>query len=92
MIIALLAASPKLSSSKFVWFEYNNGSNLPTIPYTCCIGLLMCMFSFSGYEGGAHMAEETKNASTSAPKGIVMTCVVSALTGLFYLCGLLYAS
>ena len=37
------------------------------------------------------MAEETKNASTSAPKGIVYTCLASALTGIIYIAGLLYA-
>jgi amino acid transporter len=52
----------------------------------------MCLFSFSGYEGGAHMAEETTEATKSAPKGIIMTCVATALTGFTYLLGLLYAS
>jgi amino acid transporter len=37
------------------------------------------------------MAEETKNASSSAPKGIVLTCIVTAITGLVYIAGLLYA-
>ena len=74
-----------------MWTRYNNGSNLPSVSYTWCIGLLMCLFGFSGYEGGAHMAEETKNASSSAPRGIVLTCIASSLTGLFYIGGLLYA-
>lgn len=51
----------------------------------------MCLFSFSGYEGGAHMAEETKNASSSAPWGIIYTCLASAITGIIYLTGLLYS-
>eukprot|EP00347_Sterkiella_histriomuscorum_P010241 403377050 len=91
VIACLLIASPRLSSSEFVWTQYNNGSNLPSVSYACCIGLLMCLFSFSGYEGGAHMAEETKNASSSAPKGIVYTCIASAFTGILYITGLLYA-
>jgi len=51
----------------------------------------MCLFSFSGYEGGAHMAEETKNAAESAPRGIVLTCIATTFTGLVYITGLLYA-
>eukprot|EP00347_Sterkiella_histriomuscorum_P012884 403366849 len=90
VVVCLLIASPQLSTSDFVWTQYNNGSNLPSVGYTCCIGLLMCLFSFSGYEGGAHMAEETKNASQSAPRGIVYTCIASAFTGLLYIGGLLY--
>jgi len=91
VIVTILAASSKLSSSEFVWKKYNEESNLPTKFYTCCIGLLMCLFSFSGYEAGAHMAEETKNATISAPKGIIFTCIASALTGFLYVVGLLYA-
>jgi amino acid transporter len=64
---------------------------MPNALYVSCIGLLMCLFSFSGYEGGAHMAEETKNASSSAPKGIILTCIVTAITGLIYIAGILYA-
>lgn len=37
------------------------------------------------------MAEETKNAAASAPRGIVLTCIATALTGLVYILGLLYA-
>jgi amino acid transporter len=37
------------------------------------------------------MAEETKNAAASAPKGIVMTCIATAVTGVVYIVGLLYA-
>lgn len=64
---------------------------MPSTIYVSCIGLLMCLFSFSGYEGGAHMAEETKNASASAPRGIILTCVVTAVTGFIYIAGLLFA-
>jgi amino acid transporter len=64
---------------------------MPNALYVSCIGLLMCLFSFAGYEGGAHMAEETKNASSSAPKGIILTCIVTAITGLIYIAGILYA-
>ena len=30
-------------------------------------GLLFALYSFSGFEGGAHIAEETKDAETAAP-------------------------
>ena len=91
IIATILIVSPEISSHKFVWTHYNNETGMPNAMYVSCIGLLMCLFSFSGYEGGAHMAEETKNASSSAPKGIVLTCIVTAITGLVYIAGLLYA-
>lgn len=37
------------------------------------------------------MAEETHNASASAPQGIILTCIVTGITGLLYIGGLLYA-
>ena len=56
------------------------------------IGLLNACYGFSGYEAAGHMSEETKNASESAPKGILFACISTALTGLAFLLGLLYAS
>ena len=52
----------------------------------------MALFSFSGYEAGAHMSEETTKATTAAPKGIIYTCLATAITGFAYLLGLLYVS
>ena len=95
IIAAILISSQQLATSSFVWTTYNNETGLDTpnsTLYICCIGLLSCLFSFAGYEGGAHMAEETTNASSSAPRGIIMTCVATALTGFTFLLGLLYAS
>ena len=86
-----MLASPSLSTSEFVWTRFNNETNIASTAYVSCIGLLMCLFSFAGYEGGAHMAEETKNAAKSAPRGIILTCVVTGVTGLLYIGGLLYA-
>lgn len=51
----------------------------------------MALFSFSGYEAGAHMAEETTNASKSAPYGILYTCLLCSVIGFIYLLGLLFA-
>jgi amino acid transporter len=62
------------------------------IGYVCLIGLLMSLFSFSGYEAGAHMSEETTKATSSAPKGIIYTCIATALTGFAYILALLYVS
>jgi hypothetical protein len=41
---------------------------------------------------GAHMAEETVNASVSSPWGVVATCGTVAACGFIYIVGLLYAS
>lgn len=37
-------------------------------------------------------SEETQHASTSAPRGMVYTCIIAGLTGLVYILGLLYST
>ena len=91
IVVTILLVAPEKSSNEFVWFHYNNETGMPNVVYVCVIGLLMPLFSFSGYESGAHMAEETTNASKSAPLGILYTCIATMFTGFFYIMGLLYA-
>jgi len=91
IILTIVIASPQLSSASFVFGNYNNETGIESRFYVSCIGLLMCLFSFSGYEGGAHMAEETHNAAASAPRGLIYTCLVTAGTGFVYITGLLFA-
>lgn len=78
-----------LRSSSFAWFQWNNSTGWNNADgYVVLLGLLGALFSFSGYEAGAHLAEETRGARRSAPIGIVLTCVISALVGFWYLLGL----
>jgi amino acid transporter len=91
IIITLLVVTPTKSSSEFVWTSYNNDTNINNSAYICIMGILFSAYSFTGYEAGAHMAEETTNASSSAPKGILYTCILTAITGFVYILGLLYA-
>lgn len=60
--------------------------------YICLIGLLSSLFAFSGYEAGAHMAEETTNASQASPLSVVRTCVMVAVCGFSYILGMMYAT
>lgn len=34
------------------------------MPYVCVLGFLPALYGFSGYDGSAHMSEETVHAST----------------------------
>ena len=60
--------------------------------YVMLLGLLNSLFGFAGYEAGAHLSEETKNASKSTAWGIVLCSVVTALFGFVYVVGLCYAT
>jgi amino acid permease (GABA permease) len=53
--------------------------------YAVLIGLLMAQYTYTGYDASAHVAEETHDAARAAPKGIVMSVVVSLVAGFFLL-------
>ena len=53
IIATILFMSPSLSSREFVWTNYNNETGMDSPLYVYMVGLLMSIFSFSGYEGGA---------------------------------------
>ena len=80
-------------SDHFTWEIWRNRTGLGDnhFGYVILIGLLSSLFSFSGYEAGAHMAEETRNASLSSALGLLATTVVTALVGLLYILGCIYS-
>ncbi|CDW80760.1 amino acid transporter [Stylonychia lemnae] len=90
VVIVIFLVSPKFSSNKFVFTKFNNQTGFDNTYYVSMLGLLMAMFGFSGYEGGATLAEETTDASVSAPKGIIYSCLLSAITGLIFIMAILY--
>jgi len=45
------------------------------------LGLLQAQWTYTGFDGSAHMAEETENARKSAPWGIVLPVAVSGIAG-----------
>lgn len=50
-------------------------------PYVFLMGLLMAQYTYTGYDASAHVAEETRGASRAAPRGIVMSVVISIVGG-----------
>ncbi|HEY3503696.1 MAG TPA: amino acid permease [Actinocatenispora sp.] len=49
--------------------------------YAFLLGLLMAQYTFTGYDASAHVAEETHDAARSAPRGIVLSVLVSLVAG-----------
>lgn len=80
------------ASASDVFFKTYNGTGFASFPYVVLIGILSSLYSFTGYEAAAHMAEETQDASMAVPKGIVYTCIATAITGGLYILSLLFAS
>lgn len=53
--------------------------------YILPTGLLLTMYTVTGYDASAHVAEETRDAEVSAAKGIWQSVALSALIGWFVL-------
>ena len=51
----------------------------------------MAQYTFTGYDASAHLSEETHNASPAAPRGIVMSVVVSLVAGFLLLFAVTWA-
>jgi amino acid transporter len=64
----------------------------PVLPvaYVALIGLLNAQYTLTGFDASAHMSEETHDASTSAPRGIVFSVVVSVIMGFILLVAMNY--
>ncbi|KAI0773134.1 amino acid transporter [Trametes elegans] len=99
VVIAILAAAPSHQSAKFVFgtFIDNTGvdgtgwSERASPAYVVVIGTLMAQYTLTGFDGSAHMTEETHNAAMSGSIGIIMAIGVSAVLAWFLILGLLFS-
>jgi amino acid permease (GABA permease) len=67
-----------------VFFEVHNATGFSFAGagiYAVLLGLLMAQYTYTGYDASAHVAEETHDASRAAPRGIVLSVVVSVIAG-----------
>lgn len=95
VIVGVLAIVPSHHQSVgyvFSHFVNNQGWTGPLAGiYVFALGLLLAQYTFTGYDASAHMTEETRDAATSAPRGIVMSIVVSLVAGWVLLLGVTFA-
>lgn len=88
-LFAGATATDSLSTAEEIFLTYRNDTGFESVFYVVCIGILTSAYSFTGYEAGSHMAEETVNPKINVPKGIVYTGICTSLTGFVYILGLL---
>ena len=96
VIIGILIIVPDShQSADFVFTERLNNSGFSMDMYWYYIlptGLLLTMYTVTGYDASAHVAEETRDAETSAAKGVWQSVALSALIGWFVLLAITFAA
>ncbi|MET9914371.1 amino acid permease [Streptomyces sp. NPDC006476] len=88
---ALTIAPAQHQSLSFVFTHFHNDTGFSSPFYVALVGSLISGYTFCGYDASAHVAEETTDAQTSAPRGIVRSIWVSWAAGFVLLAGLLFA-
>jgi amino acid transporter len=76
-------------------FEFKNFSGIPkegsvwpkhsNLLGIFALGLLLPIYTITGYDGSAHTAEETVNASRAVPKAMVNSVIYSSIFGYMFL-------
>ena len=98
LIVACLYYAPHLDVSRLWTFtNYSGDAGGGTFPqsdnmaYLFLLCLLLPVYTITGYDASAHTSEETKNASTSVPRGIVTSVMWSSLIGWVMICAIMLA-
>ncbi|KAJ9198970.1 hypothetical protein DTO021D3_8572 [Paecilomyces variotii] len=84
VMITILATNDHKQPASFVFQEFQNftgwGSGMAAM-----VGILQSCFGMCCYDAPAHMTEEMKNASKEAPKAIILSVLLGAVTGFGFL-------
>ena len=79
LVAAVFLLAPKQPMS-FVWQAANNNGRSPYW-WAFVLGLLQAQWTYTGFDGSAHVAEETEDPRRRAPWGIVLSVAVSGVVG-----------
>ena len=84
IMVTILATNDHKQPASFVFHDFQNFTGFST-GFAAILGLLQSSFGMCCYDAPAHMTEEMKNASKEAPKAIVMSVYIGAVTGFIFL-------
>ena len=88
---ALIIIPSHHQSASWVFTHFVNNTGWGSTVYVFLLGLLLAQYTFTGYDASAHMTEETQDAAITAPRGIVMSILVSLAAGWVLLLGVTFA-
>lgn len=98
LVVACLWFAPAIDISRLWTFtNYSGDAGGGVFPasdnmgYLFLLCLLLPVYTITGYDASAHTSEETKNAATSVPRGIVTSVLWSSLVGWIMICAIMLA-
>ena len=98
LVLACLYFAPAIEISRLWTFTNYSGDagggvfpQSDNIGYLFLLCLLLPVYTITGYDASAHTSEETKNAATSVPTGIVSAVIWSSLVGWVMICAITLA-
>jgi amino acid transporter len=98
LVLACLYFAPSLDFSRLWTFtNYSGEAGANVFPqsdnmlYLFLLCLLLPVYTITGYDASAHTSEETTNAATAVPQGIVSAVLWSSLVGWIMICAITLA-
>jgi amino acid transporter len=96
---SMLIFAPALDTTRLVTFTNYSGTAggdvwpaSEGITWLFALGTLLPAYTITGFDGSAHVAEETKQAADSVPRGIVRSVLISGAAGWIMLCAMVMAA
>lgn len=83
-IVVFWTMGPHNSATE-VFGSFENGGHWSNFGFGILTSQTAALYLLIGSDGAAHMAEETRDASVSVPRGILGSYIVNAVTGLIML-------
>lgn len=95
--LALILMSGPLSFHRLIEFSNSTGTSGSDVwpkvstSWAFLLGLLLPIYTMTGYDGSAHTSEETRNATTTVPKAIVSSVFWAFIAGWLLLASIVLA-
>jgi amino acid transporter len=99
LTLGLLAYAPSIDISRLFTFGNFSGdagggvwpTAMQSVGFVFLLGLLQGVYTVTGFDASAHTAEETRNASREAPRGMIHSVFWSFLFGYIMICAFILA-
>ncbi|KAK6544331.1 hypothetical protein TWF694_001031 [Orbilia ellipsospora] len=82
-IVVFLVLGEHKQSAEFVFGQFVNNTNWPN-GFSWLLGLLPIVYSMTGFDNAAHLAEELEEPEINAPKAMVGSVAIGGVSGFIF--------